>query len=82
MRWENVEKSIQDEYLQINSLPEKHKNVRGTKINQMDPLTNSIIKTFASYSDIQKELKISPKKIREIIETKENYQGKYIFELA
>jgi hypothetical protein len=82
MRWENVEKSIQDEYLQINSLPEKHKNVRGTKINQMDPLTNSIIKTFASYTDIQKELKISPKKIREIIETKENYQGKYIFELA
>ena len=82
MRWENVEKSIQDEYLQINSLPEKHKNVRGTKINQIDPLTNSIIKTFASYSDIQKELKISPKKIREIIETKENYQGKYIFELA
>jgi len=82
MRWENVEKSIQDEYLQINSLPEKHKNVRGTKINQIDPLTNSIIKTFASYTDIQKELKISPKKIKEIIETKENYQGKYIFELA
>ena len=82
MRWENVDKSIQDEYLALNSLPEKQKNIRGVKINQLDPITKSVIKTFASYTDIQKELHISPKKIKEVIETKENYQGKYIFTLA
>ncbi len=82
MRWENVDKSIQDDYLILNQLPEKQKNIRGVKINQIDPITNLLIKTFASYTDIQKELKISPKKIKEIIETKENYQGKYIFTLA
>ncbi len=82
MRWENVDKSIQDDYLLLNSLPEKHKNKRGIKINQMDPLTNALIKTFASYTDIQKELKISLKKIKEIIVTKENYQGRYVFIIA
>ena len=82
MRWENVDKSIQDDYLLLNQLPEKQKNIRGCKINQIDPITNLLIKTFASYTDIQKELKISPKKIKEIIETKENYQGKYVFTLA
>jgi hypothetical protein len=82
MRWENVDKSIQDEYLLLNSLPEKHKNVRGIKINQFDPNTNVLIKTFSSYTDIQKELKISPKKIKEIIETNDNYQGKYVFKFA
>ena len=82
MRWENVDKPIQDEYLLLNSLPEKHKNVRGIKINQFDPNTNVLIKTFPSYTDIQKELKISPKKIKEIIETNDNYQGKYVFKFA
>ena len=82
MRWENVDKSIQDDYLLLNQLPEKQKNIRGVKINQIDPITKLLIKTFASYTDIQKELKISPKKIKEIIETKEKYQGKYVFTLV
>ena len=82
MRWENVAKSLQDAYLTSNSLPEKPRNIRGIKINQHDPVTNSIVKTFASYTDIQKELRLSPRKIKEIIETKENYQGKYIFTIA
>ena len=82
MRWENVDKSIQDDYLLLNPLPEKHKNKRGIKINQIDPITNTLIKTFSSYTDVQKELKISLKKIKEIIATKENYQGKYIFTIA
>jgi len=82
MRWENVDVSIQDDFLQSNLLPIKQKNVRGTKIKLLHPITNEIVKLFASYTDIQKELKISVKKIKELIENNEIYQGKYKFKLV
>jgi len=43
------------------------------------PTTNEVIKTFASYTEIQKGLKISIKKIKELVENNETYQGKYKF---
>ena len=82
MRWENVDVSIQNDFLQSNILPIKQKNVRGTKIKLLHPITNEIVKLFASYTDIQKELKISVKKIKDLIESNEIYQGKYKFKLV
>jgi hypothetical protein len=79
LRWENVDASLQHDFLQSNILPTKKANVRGIKIQQLHPTTNEVIKTFASYTDIQKELKISIKKIKELVETNETYQGKYKF---
>lgn len=79
LRWENVDASLQDDFLQSNILPNKKANVRGIKIQQLHPTTNEIIKTFASYTEIQKELKISIKKIKELVENNETYQGKYKF---
>ena len=81
MRWENVDVSLQDDFLQSNLLPTKQKNIRGIKIKQVHPITNEIVKIFASYTDIQKELKISVKKLKELIENNEIYQGKYKFKL-
>jgi len=81
MRWENVDVSLQDDYLQSNLLPTKQKNIRGIKIKQLHPITNELVKIFASYTDIQKELKISVKKLKELIENNEIYQGKYKFKL-
>lgn len=81
LRWENVDVSLQDDYLQSNLLPTKQKNIRGIKIKQVHPITNELVKIFASYTDIQKELKISVKKLKELIENNEIYQGKYKFKL-
>jgi len=81
MRWENVDVSLQDDFLQSNLLPTKQKNIRGIKIKQVHPITNELVKIFASYTDIQKELKISVKKLKELIENNEIYQGKYKFKL-
>ena len=81
LRWENVDVSLQDDFLQSNLLPTKQKNIRGIKIKQVHPITNEPVKIFASYTDIQKELKISVKKIKELIENNEIYQGEYKFKL-
>jgi phage anti-repressor protein len=82
IRWENVSSSLQNKYLEVNTLPIKQKNVRGTKIKLLHPVTNEIIKIFSSYTDIQKEMKISARKIKELIETNETYNGKYKFKLV
>ena len=81
MRWEHVDVSLRDKFLQSNILPTKQPNVRGTKIKQLHPITNELVKLFDSYTDIQKELKISVKKIKELIENNEIYLGKYKFKL-
>lgn len=81
MRWENVSSSLQDNFLQSNPLPTKEKNVRGIKIKQLHPTTNELVKLFVSYTDIQKELKISVRKIKELVESNETYKGKYKFKL-
>ena len=79
MRWENIEDSIKNDFLESNILPEKYKNIRGIKIQQLDPITNETIKIFLSYTDVQKELKISIRKVKELIENNETYKGKYKF---
>jgi len=81
LRWENVENSIQNEFLKSNPLPTKQKNIRGIKIKQLHPITNELIKLFLSYTDIQKELKISVKTIKMLIENNETYKGKFKFKL-
>ena len=79
MRWENVSPSLKTAFLQSNDLPNKEPNVRGTKIRLIDPVTNKLIKLFTSYTDIQKELKISVKKIKELVSTGQIYRGQYKF---
>jgi len=82
MHWENVDVLLQDEFLKINLPPTKQPNIRGIQIKQIHPITNEIVKLFVSYTDIQKELKISVKKIKELIESNEIYKGKYKFKLV
>jgi phage anti-repressor protein len=81
-RWENVSTALQNKFLESNPLPTKQKNIRGIKINLLHPNTNEVIKRFDSYTDIQKELKISVKKIKELMESNESYNGKYRFKLC
>ena len=82
MRWEYVDSSLQEAFLQSNVLPNKQPNIRGTQIKQLHPLTNAVIQTFDSYSDVQKQLKISPKTIKKVIENNEIYKGEYRLKLT
>lgn len=82
IHWENVDVLLQDDFLKINPPPTKQPNIRGIQIKQIHPITNEIVKLFVSYTDIQKELKISVKKIKELIESNEIYKGKYKFKLV
>lgn len=79
MRWDNIDESIKNDFLESNILPDKYKNIRGIKIKQLDPITDETIKVFLSYTDVQKELKISIRKIKELIENNETYKEKYKF---
>ena len=56
--------------------------MRGTKIKLINPVTNEIVKIYASYTDVQKEMKISARKIKELIEKNESYNGQYKFKLV
>ena len=82
---ENFNKTIRNEIIETISLPlpEKKKVIRnkGIKIKQLHPITNEIIKIFSSYTDIQKELNIYPKKIKELVDSNEIYKGKFKFKL-
>ena len=82
IHWENVDVLLQDDFLKLNLPPTKQPNIRGIQIKQIHPITNEIVKLFVSYTDIQKELKISVKKIKELIESNEIYKGKYKFKLV
>jgi L-rhamnose mutarotase len=79
VRLKHVDVSLQRAYLESNIIPQKQKNIRGTQIKLVNPTTNELIKTFSSYTEIQKELKISMRKIRECIETNSVCRGKYKF---
>jgi len=82
--WENVSASLRNDFLESNILPVRAKNIRGIKIELLNPNPNSneVVKTFDSYTDVQKELKISVRKIKELLENNESYKGKYRFRLS
>jgi hypothetical protein len=82
MRWEDVSVSLRNEFLETNTLQDRPKNVRGMKIELLHPNSNEVVKTFNSYTDVQKELRISIRKIKELIENNEIYKGKYRFRIS
>ena len=80
--WENVSVSLRNDFLESNILPIRPKNIRGIKIVLLHPTSNEVVKTFDSYTDVQKELKISVRKVKELIENNELYKEKYRFKIC
>jgi hypothetical protein len=80
--WENVSVSLRNDFLESNILPVRPKNIRGIKIVLLHPTSNEVVKTFESYTDVQKELRISVRKVKELIENSELYKGKYRFKFC
>jgi hypothetical protein len=82
LHWENVSVALRNDFLQSNILPVRQPNIRGIKIDLLHINSNEVIQTFNSYTDVQKELKISIKKIKELVESNETYKGIYRFKLS
>ena len=64
--WENAPEELKNRYLENNILPQKYKTIRGAKVQQIDPITDKVIKVFLSITDVAKEMKISPKTIKNV----------------
>jgi hypothetical protein len=82
MRWQYVDPSLKRQFLQSSTLPNKESNPRGIKINVLKSDTNELVKTFGSFTEVQKEMKISIKTVKYCIETNAICRGQYKFATA
>jgi hypothetical protein len=71
--------SLKEEYEKNKPIPEKTPNIKGIKINVFNVKTNTLIKIFNSYVEINNELNISTKTIKKYMTTGEAYNGTYKF---
>ena len=74
--------SLKEEYEKNKPIPEKTPNIKGIKINVFNVKTNTLIKIFNSYVEINNELNISTKTIKKYMATGEAYNGTYKFTLV
>lgn len=72
---------MQEEFLANNELPEKHAPTSGKRVEQIDPRTNTVLKTYHSNREIVKLFQISSTKLRQLLQTNEIYNG-YKWRLA
>ena len=78
MYWNFFDKcseEMQTEYLSHSKLPEKYVPACSKKVQQIDPKTNEIIKTYKSNREVCNVAQISTAVIRRITETGEIYNG-------
>lgn len=77
--FDECSQEMQQEYLSTNKLPEKFISNAGTKIQQIDPLTNNVICTYNSKNEITKKHQISHGKLAKLLNdnssTNEIYNG-------
>lgn len=64
MFWSAVSKTMKDQYLESNTLPNKYQHSRGIKIEQIDSETREVIKTYDSYSEVVKHVVTSAKSVK------------------
>jgi len=73
--FENCSQEMKSEYLKNNKLPEKFSPVIGKKIQQIDPRTNVVLKTYPSKRDVLKLFQMSNITLNRLIENDEIYKG-------
>jgi len=74
--------SLKEEYEKNKPIPEKTPNIKGIKINVFNVKTNTLIKTFNSYVEINNELNISTKTIKKYMTSGETYNATYKFTIV
>jgi prophage antirepressor-like protein len=75
--FDDCSEEMKQEYLKINSLPNKMINSTGIKIQKIDPLSKKVICVYNSKRDIVKKYQISYLKLNQIVNDNNNeiYQG-------
>ena len=73
---------LKKEYEKNKAIPGKTSNIKGIKINVFNVKTNTLIKTFNSYVEINNELNISTKTIKKYMATGETYNTIYKFTIV
>jgi prophage antirepressor-like protein len=73
--FDKCSQEMQTEYLSHSKLPEKYVPACSKKVQQIDPKTNEIIKTYNSNREVCNVAQISTAIIRRITETGEIYNG-------
>ena len=75
--WDVCSVEMRTEYLKTNTLPEKNANPTGIKIQQIDPITMSIIAQYNSKRDIIKKFQISNIKLDKLVNNPEHSEEIY-----
>jgi|688.fasta_scaffold20876_10 prophage antirepressor-like protein len=73
--FENCSEEMKEEYLKTNQLPEKFAPVIGKRIQQIDPRTNAVLKTYPSKREVLKLFQISNVTLDRLVQTDEIYKG-------
>ena len=73
--FENCSQEMKEEYLKTNQLPEKFAPVIGKRIQQIDPRTNAVLKTYPSKREVLKLFQISNVTLDRLVQTDEIYKG-------
>jgi prophage antirepressor-like protein len=59
MMWHDCDAVLKEKYLQSNNLPKKRGNVISQQVDQLHPITQTLISRYASIEDVIKKYKIS-----------------------
>ena len=72
--WETCSEYLQAEFLKVNVLPEQRKS-KGTKILQLHPITNVMIKQFDTIDDVIQKFQMGRVTLKKAINNDELYKG-------
>lgn len=64
-----------NKYLENNILPEIKRKFNAKKVKQINPITNEVIETHNSFTDIRTKFQIGASKIKQVIANQEVYKG-------
>jgi hypothetical protein len=66
--WDTLPKDVRAKYLETNQLPQKARRVNGIVLEQRDPVTNEIVKTFTCIEEVVRDFGVARKSLKEAIE--------------
>ena len=66
--WDALPQDVRAKYLETNQLPQKARRVNGIVLEQRDPVTNEIVKTFTCIEEVVRDFGVSRKSLKEAIE--------------
>ena len=73
--FEDCPEEMKNEYLSHSKLPEKFVSSSGTKVQQIDPLTKNIIKTYNSKAEVTKLFQMSYSSLNKYAGTEQIHNG-------